>query len=1158
MRFSPYTIRDIHPPKSTNVALLKLLHILSMICLTALLSGLHAEQPRWAEHSVLEKGDWFKLRVTSTGIYKLTYEELRAMGITQPEKAHIYGYGGAPLSEDFNAHLMDDLPEVALYRSVGSDGQFGPGDYILFYAQGPVLFYANRQSALFSRTQNPYSLYGYYFLTESDRPVLEMQSQSEEELFEQEIDFFNDYYLHEKELASVASSGRNLYGESFSFATSQSFTFPIEGVLPRRANLHVEFIAKAPIRTSLQIDFDVLSETRYLEASPAGEQYEKARLLSSDLPFTPTLSANPTVQLRYGQTGHTNVRLDYLLYNYVRSLRLYGSYTFFRLSDPSWENIPVKYRVSAPSSSLLFDLTDRQKPTLITSRREGEAITFIGKNHYSEDRLMTEYAVVNPSSPLPKPELTGRVPNQDLHGLAQTDMVIITSSALKSQAERLATFHQSNDTLHVTVVEAESIYNEFSSGTPDATAYRRFMKMFYDRSQSAGQPPRYLLLFGDGTFDNRMITYNWAAHQRESFLLTYQSNHSLNEVMSYVTDDYFGFLENSGGETPERALLNLGIGRLPVSSLQEATQVVDKIIAYASTSETGAWKNQVAFVADDGDGNLHMEQADEVAQYVVNNSKDYAVNKIYLDAFKRETMGGGLRYPSVNKWLLEKIQSGLFLINYVGHGSTSAWASEQIMTVEMITSMRNSRLPLWVTATCDFSRFDYTSHSAGEYALLNPNGGAIALFSTTRVVYSGPNHLLNTQLIRNVFNKEENSRPRLGDIIRTTKRALGNDFNKLNFTLLGDPALRLNYPESKASVVTLNDYLPDDTPQQLKALQPIRLTGKIHRPTGEFDPSFNGTIQLRMYDAEEEYTTLDNAQTGKTFTYKDRKNLLFSGKDSVRNGEFEFQFTLPKAISYSNRQGRMNLYAESKKSGEALGHFDHFIVGGSADTTHTDDKGPEIISLFLNNPAFQQDNRVNRTPQLHVELSDESGINISGSGIGHDLIAIIDNDPKQSYLLNDYFQPTLGEAGKGTILFTLPPLSEGSHQLFFRAWDIVGNSSSATIQFEVVENLAPRLFDLYVNNNPASDYVIFYVVHDRPGTAINLRIEVFSIQGIKVWEHNEPLFAESYRSRTIPWNLRDNSLVPLDSGIYLYRATLTSHEGIETTKTKKLIIRNIR
>jgi hypothetical protein len=505
------------------------------------------------------------------------------------------------------------------------------------------------------------------------------------------------------------------------------------------------------------------------------------------------------------------------------------------------------------------------------------------------------------------------------------------------------------------------------------------------------------LLFGDGTFDNRMITSEWKNLTNLNLLLTYQSKESLN-MYTYVTDDYFGFLDDSEGANLSGDKLDIGIGRFPVRTLEEAKIAVNKSIAYIENKTAGAWKNNISFVADDGDNNLHMSQANLLADYLETNHPEFLINKIYFDAYKKQSSGGKVGYPDVNARILKELKSGQMILNYTGHGSTAYWGAEGVLSQSEIKQFNYPYLPLWITATCDFARFDAVNTSAGEDVFLNPTSGGIALFTTTRVVDANPNFQINKQLINNLFVKNGGKRLSLGDIMRTTKVSLGNDLNKLNFTLIGDPALTLSYPGKEMRITEVNGQPVGSEPIQLKALDKVTVKGEVLTPDRKRDTDFSGVLSPTMLDSKQTLTTLDNDKTGNPFSYTTYPNVMYTGKDSVRQGEFSFSFTVPKDISYSNNNGKLSLYAGNTQTrDEAQGAFLQFKVGGTSDSAQKDTVGPEILYAYLNDSTFRDGGRVNTTPLFVAYLRDESGVNISGSSIGHDVMLVIDGLISQSY-----------------------------------------------------------------------------------------------------------------------------------------------------------------
>ncbi len=800
----------------------------------------------------------------------------------------------------------------------------------------------------------------------------------------------------------------------------------------------------------------------------------------------------------------------------------------------------------ANSNTLVFDVTDALNVKRVEADLNGSELSFT----IPAGRLR-EFVLVQTNQTFPSPEVVGEVASSNLHGLEQRDMIIISAPSLVQQAERLAVAHREKDGLTVEVVTPEAIYNEFSSGTPDATAYRRLMKMFYDRSSSLGNPPKYLLLFGDGIYDNRGISGEVQGVSWSNMLLTFQSQESLN-VYSYATDDYFAFLEDNSGSNFSRDKMCLGVGRFPIRTVTEATQMVDKTISYMENKDSGSWKNNVTFVADDGNNEdsfttNHMKQADQLAEAIEEMQPGFLVNKVYFDAYKRSSLG---TYPDVHNEIEKLLKSGQLLINYTGHGSTTHWADESVWTQTDINNSSYKHLPVWVTATCDFTRFDDVKTSAGESVFLNPTSGGIALFTTTRVVFSGNNANLNKALIDNLFQEGANSRYTLGEAMMYTKRQL-NDSNKLNFILIGDPALKFAYPEYKARVTAVNGEAVSDEPFEFKALSRITVEGEILNPSGSFAADFTGVLSSTIFDSQSSITTLGNSS--EKFTYLDYPNTIYIGRDSVRNGKFSFTFMVPKDISYSNKKGKLNLYASSETK-EAQGSFFDFIVGGTSDTAETDTIGPEIRQIYLNDSSFVSGDKVNTTPYFVAKLWDKSGVNITGSSVGHDMMLTIDSMPSMSYNLNSYYALLPDSENEGLVQFSIPELEPGMHTAEFKVWDILNNSTTYTFTFEVAEGLKPNLIEMYATPNPARDQVEFFLHHNRPESNLKVTVMVYDMTGKFLWSTEKSGSSELFKAYIVTWNLTDNGGRRLRPGVYLYRAAISTNNSKEATKANKLII----
>ena len=1112
-----------------------------------LLTSAWADSSRYASESVLNSGKWVKIQVAEDGIYKLTAADLKKMGFSNLDKVAVYGYGGWPLDEDFSTTYIDDVPEVAVWRGA---------DYLLFYGKGPRKWEYSFSDKSFIHTNNPYSNYGYYFVTEKETAGRTMEKAASAAGATLQVTTFDDYVLHEEELVSVNSSGRELYGESFTSTLSRDFTISVPGITNDEGKATLSFISRGNGTITMNVDGNALISG---SVSVPSDEYEVARELYRERAWTADKGETVKVNIGYSTTGHKNVHLNYFRLQMKRQLKVYDNYTFFR-SLSARGNASRFVIQGADASTLVFDVTDGVNPQQMETSLNGTELSF----SIPASASLREFVVVKPSQ-IKAPVTVGEVANQNLHALPQQDMIIIAQPNFTTQAERLAEAHRTKDNLTVRVVTPESIYNEFSSGTPDATAYRRFMKMFYDRQTSEADAPKYLLLFGDGSFDNRKLTSAWKSVDMSNMLLTYQTEESLNQY-SYVVDDYFGFLDdaNNGEEIYEQKV-DIGIGRFPVRTVAQATNAVDKVISYIENKNTGAWKNNLCFMADDGNNADrftigHMEEADSLADHLNRDHPELMIHKLYYDAYKKDKTAGS--YPDVRANLQKLLKDGLLLFNYTGHGGTTALSDEKVVTQTDIAQYTYPCLPVWVTATCDFTRFDNVETSAGEDVFLNAKSGGIALFTTVRVAYRPYNAYIDSHLLHNLFSRVNGRKRSLGDAMKAMKRSLvaSGSYNtnrvKMGFCLIGDPAVKLAYPEYGMKVTAINGQPVGETPVSFKALEKITAEGEVLDVSGQLATDFTGIVNPTVKDSKMTVTCLknNNQDDSPAFTFTDYPNTIFIGNDSVRNGKFSFTFTVPKDISYSNLQGKMNLYAVDTESGnEAQGNFDNFIVGGTSDTAETDTIGPEIRALYLNDTTFVDGGQVNTTPYFVAELWDKSGVNITGSSVGHDMMLVIDESTVLSYNLNSYYELLPGEEGTGIVKFPIPALEPGKHTAEFWVWDILNNSTVRTFTFEVVEGLKPFLFDVIATPGIAREQVTFHLMHNRPESRMRVGIMVYDLAGRQLWKHEESGTSGLFENYTVSWDLTSGG-ARMRPGVYIYRAAISTDNSKDATKARKFII----
>ena len=868
-------------------------------------------QDRYTRSSVLSEGKWVKIRIAGSGIYKLSYSSLRSMGFSDPSKVRLFGYGGAVLPETNLQELTDDVPEQPMWRGDG---------YMLFYGQGPVSWKKTQQG--YEHQVNTYSDWGYYFLTDRTDSVTASFALLEADTIPGDtIDTYPDFTVYDPDEFSWYRSGRRMF-EKYDYANgnSKTYGFDLTGLASDSVGVKVAFSASSAKATRVTVSVND-SETGVMTI---GAKSSSASAVVNEKSFVSRgqFSEHNTVTLVHDRASGVSGHLDYISLNFIRRLALYGSSTVFRVDKNVTD---ISFSISGSNADVQIWKLSPDGTCAIVPSVFSDGTTVTRRASYTPDDVLV---AVNVKGAFPEPEKVGAVNNQNLHALGAVDMVIVVpaSDKLTHTAERLAAAHRAIDSLKVEVVRADKIYNEFSSGTPDATAIRRFMKMLYDRSD-VSSAPRYLLLMGNGAWDNRMHVSDWAGQNPDDYLLCYESYESLSHTASYVMEDYFGLLDDTEGNSLLTEKVDLGIGRLPFTTASQASAKVDRIIEYMQGRYSGAWSNKILVLGDDGDNNTHMADADKVAGVYQSANPAIDVRKVYWDAFQMEVTSSFNGYPSVRKLLLEQFDEGALIVNYSGHGSTEDLSHELVMNKADMKNLKSKRLPFWITASCDIAPFDSPLESIGLNLVSNTEGGAIGILSTTRTVYASLNGCINRSFSRYVISRSADGRLNsLGDALRLAKNELvtsgvgENDRteNKIHYVLLGDPALRLAVAELTAVVDQFNEADTTVT-GAAKAGSVVTVSGHIEC-NGERVTDYRGLLSSTVYDNERIITCHDNLMTAdKPFTFAYRDRVLYSGTDSVRNGEFTFSFPVPLDINYSNQKGQIMLYANGNDGRNANG-----------------------------------------------------------------------------------------------------------------------------------------------------------------------------------------------------------------------------------------------
>ncbi len=1087
----------------------------------------------WKTSSVLNAGKWIKIKTTGKGIYKIPYSTLKSWGFSTPGNVKVYGSGGISLSENPGEIEYDDLEQNAVWTN-----QNGGEECLFFYAPGATSWELDDSGQYFRHSNNDYSNSGYFFLSEDVGSSKAVDQFDKVELAPtNSITNFDAYDLYEEDVNNLLTSGKQWFGRKVSSATSQTVSFSLEDVATSgEITARINAAASSYVASKMYVYLN--NESLGTLAFSSVDASDNTAIYADDDAKRFSLNAGTSqldIKLVYSSSGSNALAwLDYIELNYRRELKLNDDVLFFRDKGSVGTSNILEFSIANSSASTrVFDVTDVNNVSEVPLTISGS----VAKGIRLADELR-EYVAFNPGGSFSEPELVGEIDNQNLHGLSTPEFLIISNTNFTDAANTLADFHREYDDMTVEVVDASKIYNEFSSGRKDATGIRNFIKMFYDR----GNKLKYVLLFGDGNYDNKNIN-----GENLNFIPTYQSENSLNPVASFVTDDYFAILDED--ENVYDGSVDLGIGRIPASTKYQADLVVKKIEDYYSAAALGDWRNVICFIGDDGDSNLHMSDSERLANLVNGNHKELITDKIYFDAYEKETSTAGGSYPAVTDAINKRVKKGVLLMNYVGHANERYLADEHVLDVSNINSWSNSSmLPIFVTATCEFSRFDADETSAGEAILFNASGGGIGLFSTTRVVFAYSNYLLSRNFYNYVFERDSNQEHyRMGDIMRLAKINTVNTINKRNFSLLADPALKLSYPKYNVVTTTINQKSATETPDTLGALQTITISGYISDYEGNKLDDFSGEIRPTVYDKAVTMETLGNG--GNTpMNFEVQENIIYKGVASVNNGDFTFSFVVPRDISYKPGNGKVIYYADNGKV-DANGAFDNFVIGGSG-VQIPDDVGPEI-QLFLDSGDFVSGSKTSRSPVLLANLSDKNGINTVGTGIGHDITAILDDDYTNVIVLNNYYQANTDDYTSGTIEYPFSDLSVGEHTLRLKAWDVANNSSEAEIQFVVSGNFSITSVTNYPN--PVTTYTYFIFNHDQPDATLDAVFEIFDQGGRRVDYFRTEVGASGTVTNPVLWDLSESGL-GLRSGIYIYRVTAQNREGAIASKSGKMII----
>ena len=1113
-------------------------------------------------NSVLKTGNWKKFAITKSGVYVIRKSFLTSLGFdvnVDPRTVKIFGNGGRMIPLNNSVPYPFDLAENAIQFEGENDGVFNDNDFILFYAEGVDVLNIESDTNI-----NLYADKTYYYITSAGANGKRI-SQMPESTQPTDLTFttFDNYLYYERDLINIGRFGRKWYGEQFKITNEQNFEFSIPNAdISQQATIKVVVAGAAISTTSMSVKANNTLLGNLSFAKAIGFLVADEKTQNSNISLT---NNNILVSLNYNNNGipSGNCFLDQITIKAKSFLTGYGKQFKFKVNAASTSIGTGEYVISNASNiSQIWDITDIYNvATKINSNQNLINLkTFLGQtqNFIAVDKNDV-YNPINDGNTF--------VANQDIKGsvflnkqgvFTDVDYIIVTPASLNSQAEKLANFHRTNSNLNVKVYNLEGIYQEFSSGKQDIGAIRNLVKYVYDNASAPSKRIKYLCLFGDTSFDykNRIPNNN-------NIVPTFHAINSLSDVSAFMSDDFYGLMDANEGDMTSALGIDVAVGRIIVSNPLQAEQMVTKVIDYHDKKSYGRWRNNLVFLSDDIDNATDKDiQTDlNALSDAITNAKPFLNSKkIHIDSYVQETTSGGQKYPKAKEDFINAFDQGALVFNYFGHGGEDGLSAERLFERKDAINLKNRyRYPLFITVTCEFTRFDNPYRpTAGEQTYLNPSGGAVSMVTTTRLIYQIVGQVFNINLASNLFAYGSSNYPSIAEAVRKTKAGMANSGNNVIF-YIGDPALKLAIPKPKIVLTKINGTPVTNTTPNLEALSFATLTGEV---TDEFNntlTNYNGELAVNIFDKEINRTTLGNDGTliGGVLSIMPFKTLgetIFRGNVSVTNGKFEFGFVVPRDIKIPIGTGKASFYAKNNALPEDQTGSDFNIKIGGLNVNAVADVTPPLIKLYMNDETFVSGGITNETPLFLAFLEDENGIN-TASGIGHDIVAILDGDETKPYILNDFYETELNNYKKGKLKFPFTKLKPGIHTLTFKAWDVYNNIITSELQFVVVGNETLTLTNVLNYPNPFVNYTEFWFTHNKPFEELDVQIQIYTITGKIVWTKNQIIYNNGFTSRDITWNGRDDFGDKIGKGVYVYKLTVKSNiSDKKIEKIEKLVI----
>jgi hypothetical protein len=1131
-------------------------------------------------NSILSEGSVYKFFVEETGVHRITRNFLQSIGMStsniDPRQIKVYGYGGAPLPFLNSENTEFDLRELAIKVVGEEDGSFNGNDYILFYGESTRGYIPEMDTHV-----NPYADRSYYYITVNSglgKRVLPLPQPPGP--ITQTITTFDDVQFHEEDEVTLVQVGRRWFGERFSFESEQSFDFNFPNPANAPATLRVVAAAVSESSTSFDVAVNGASVGGIAIGPVNGGTFARDGSLLVDIPLS---APDVSVTLTYNNAGNPGSQgyLDFISLTVPRNLAGTGGPLNFQKDNTITGAGVAEYVLSdAANYSEIWEVTDPTAIGIIENVDSQGELRFRSLQGFA--RKFAAVHKTNFLNPL-RESRRALVPNQNLKGtifndengnFEDIDYLMITGDELLSEAERLAQHNRSFRGLNVKTVRLSQIYEEFGGGKQDIGAIRNFVRYVYENGSSDARRLKYLCLFGDTSVD-----YKDRIPNNTNYVPSFQAWQSFDLIRSFMSDDFFGSLDpnegyiQNGTQTPhlpsggQSDKLDIAVGRIVADSKTRAKVVVDKIINYDKPETFGRWRNNFVLISDDVDEvfefNALEGNLDNLGDLIGAEKPFVNVIKIHSDSFEQQSSAGGDRYPQVNDAIANAIEVGSLVVTYLGHGGEDLLASEVIVTQDEVKRLDNgSRLPLVITVTCEFTKFDNPlRETGGEQFVWNPDGGAVAMITTTREISVSLGVEFNDVVAAEVFYFGTNVISSVAENLRVSKNNIPNsDALRRVIFFLGDPAMKLAFPEQDIRLTEVNDVPVGGVLPTLEALGRVKLKGVVASPNGQIISNYNGKVSVTLYDKKIDRSTLGNDGVTDAngnlliLDFQTLGNILYRGQASVTNGNFEVEFVMPRDTSIPIGEGRISFYAQRDGVAEdQTGVNTDVIIGGLNENAPVDNLGPKI-RLFMNDEGFVNGGITNDAPFILAKLEDENGIS-TASGIGHDIVAIIDGDETNPLVMNDFYETEVDNFMKGTAKRKIRDLEKGLHTLTFKAWDVYNNSSTAELQFVVAGDDELKLDNVLNYPNPFVNYTEFWFNHNRPFEPLEVQVQIFTVSGKVVRTLNQTITNEGFLSRDIVWDGLDDFGQAIGKGVYVYKLSVKSTlTNKQVEKYEKLVI----